>query len=496
MSKRYIIPMQYKKILFVCFAFFSISSSFAQNVQSALNALVNDLDFKHAALSMCVSDVETGKKIAEWNPDLCIIPASTLKIVTSSTALAILGENYTFKTELQYDGEIDGNGTLRGNLYLKGFGDPTLGSENMAGVPNFDAILKIFVAEVKKAGIKKITGLIVGDATHFNTTDVTAPGWQWDDIGNYYAAGIWGLNIRENTYDLFLKQNQKLGGAVPYVRTEPHIPNLVVLSEVTAAASGGDNSVIFGAPYTYSRLVNGTIPTGKGVFKVKGAMPDPAFLAAHYLMKALEASSVRTNKLATTQVELLREGNPSIFRKTIFTHRSPTLKAIVQRANMESVNLYCESMLKAIGMKVQSQGSTAAGIHVLRDFWSVRGVDLTSFFIEDGSGISPRNSVSAEHLTTFLNKIYADKAIFNTLYNSLPESGKTGTLKDAFSSNLIGKIRAKTGSMKRVRCYAGYAKTQSGRLVSFTVLSNNFTGSFSNAKNKIENAIAEICKLP
>jgi serine-type D-Ala-D-Ala carboxypeptidase/endopeptidase (penicillin-binding protein 4) len=490
--------MLYRQLLLVpifisCFTAIIIG----QNVQAAFNALANDGDFKHAGLSMSAIEVETGKKIAEWNAELCLIPASTLKIVTTSTALAILGENYTFKTELQYDGNIDASGTLRGNLYVKGFGDPTLGSEQMPNVPNFDAILKIFASEVKKAGIKKITGLVVGDATHYNTTDVTSLGWQWDDIGNYYAAGVWGLNIRENAYDLFLKQNPKIGGAVSYAKTEPHIPNLVVMSEVSAAASGADNSVIFGAPYTYNRLVNGTIPAGKGLFKVKGSMPDPAFLTAHYLMKALEDAGIRTNKLATTQVELLREAAPALFRKTIFIHRSPSIKAIVQRANLESVNLYCESMLKAIGMKVKSQGSTEAGVAALRDFWSVRGVDLNAFVAEDGSGISTRNAVSAQHLTVFLNKIYADKTIFNNFYPTLPEAGKTGTLKDAFGgTGAVGKIRAKTGSMKRVRCYAGYAKTQSGKLVAFSILTNNFTGSFGNAKQKIENAIAEICKLP
>jgi serine-type D-Ala-D-Ala carboxypeptidase/endopeptidase (penicillin-binding protein 4) len=489
--------MRYRNFLIVIYILYNTTDIFGQNVQAALNALANDGDFKHAGVSMNVVEVETGKKIAEWNSELCLIPASTLKIVTTSTALAILGENYTFKTELQYDGTIDDAGTLRGNLYVKGFGDPTLGSELMAGVPDLETIIKTFASEVKKAGIKKINGLIVGDATHYNTTDVTSLGWQWDDIGNYYAAGVWGLNIRENYYDLLLRQSPKIGGAVSFVRTEPHIPNLVVISEVTAATSGADNSVIFGAPYTYSRLVNGTIPAGKGTFRVKGSMPDPAFLTAHYLMKALEENGIRTNKLATTQVELLREATPVLFRKTIFTHRSPNLKAIVHRANMESVNLYCETMLKAIGMKVKSQGSTEAGIAALRDFWSVRGIDLNAFVTEDGSGISTRNAVSAQHLTNFLNKIYSDKTIFNNFYSSLPEAGKTGTLKDTFGGTAgVGKIRAKTGSMKRVRCYAGYAKTQSGKLVAFSVLTNNFTGSFGNAKNKIETAIAEICKLP
>ncbi|GAG80932.1 unnamed protein product, partial [marine sediment metagenome] len=275
-----------KRFVLLFFAYFLLNIVAAQSsLQKAIGQLVADPDLKHASLGICVIDVESGKVIAQYEKDQSLIPASSLKVVTTATALSKLGENFRFKTELQYDGQLKSDGTLNGNLYLKGYGDPTLGSDRFDNAVTVDLLMDELVQAVKKAGIKKINGKIVGDAS-FYTSSVNSRSWLWEDLGNYYACGAWGLNIQENKFYINFKQSLKLGAQPKIESTKPSIPNLLLINEVQSAeTNSGDNAYIFGSPYSYTRFIRGTIPIGKSTFTIKGAIPDPPFFAAHKLMQ-------------------------------------------------------------------------------------------------------------------------------------------------------------------------------------------------------------------
>ncbi len=477
-------------------AYFLLNVVTAQtSLQNAIDKLAADPDLKHAGLGICVIDIESGKVIAQFEKDRSLIPASSLKVVTTATALSKLGVDFKFKTELQYDGKLESDGTLKGNLFIKGYGDPTLGSDRFKKAMPLDELLAEFVKAIKKAGIKRINGKIVGDAS-FYTSSVNGRSWIWEDLGNYYASGAWGLNILENRYYLNIQQNPKLGGMTTIESTKPSIPNLLLINEVRSAeANSGDNAYIFGSPYSYTRFVRGTIPVGKGIFTIKGSIPDPPFFTAHLLTEALENNGVLTSKMATSQFELEREEKVKIARKTIHTHYSPSLKEIVTETNLESVNLYCESMLRYLATTNGNNTEVEAGLEIIYKFWKEKGLDTEGFFMEDGSGLSPLNNVSAFHLAKILQLITKDKKLINSFYESLPVAGRSGTLENMLRGTIAeNNLRAKSGGMNRVRSYTGYARTKSGKLLSFSMIANHFSCESKVMRQKMEKIMVELCR--
>jgi len=462
---------------------------------AAIESVAKYPDLQTGDLGVAVIDVESGKVIAQHGVDKSLIPASTLKTVTTASAVHFLGADYRFRTELQYDGEITADGTLNGNIYIKGYGDPTLASPDMEGVLELDELMQLFANAITEAGIQRINGKIVGDASYF-TTAVSGDGWQWSDLGNYYGTGAWGLTIHENLFYLHFQQTSRLKATPEITGTSPYVPNLLFINEVrSAGANTGDNAYIYGGPYDYTRFVRGSIPVGSGRFTIKGSLPDPAFFAAHYLMQFLEKSGISTSKLVTTDLEMRRTEERDGERKTLTTHLSPPLSEIIQRANYKSVNLYCEMLLRAIGVVADERGSDTSGKEAIEELWESKGLDTEGWFFEDGSGLSGRNGITALQLAKILQLAAKDPKIFPSFYESLPVGGVSGTVQYMFKGTpAAGNIRAKSGSLRRVRSYAGYAESRSGKLLAFSVIANNFKGSSGAMRQQLEKIMVALCQ--
>jgi serine-type D-Ala-D-Ala carboxypeptidase/endopeptidase (penicillin-binding protein 4) len=476
------------------FILFSISLSAQAILTKAITKFTNDVDLSNAGISISVMDVQTGVMIASYNPDRVLTPASSMKVVTTGTALAVLSPDYVFKTEIQYDGLFNfQTGVLDGNIYLKGFGDPTLGSLEMANVANLNTVMSQFASAIDNVGIKKINGRMVGDGSFFQGVDGIGTTWQWDDIGNYYGAGAYGLNINENYYFLNLQQVPLLGMQPKILGTDPFLPEVTFNNRLTSAATGtGDNSLIFTPPLNDESIVRGTIPIGSSIFKVKGSMPDPVFTAAYFLQQKLKTDYKTIFKKAAANFEDLND--PILPRKTIYTQYSPKLSAIVDRTNLESINLYAETMLRTIGQTQSNTGTPSAGIDAVKNYWLSKGIDLKGFFMEDGSGLSARNAVSSKHLASILRAISNENTISATFYASLPKAGETGTLKNMFKgTKAVGKLRAKSGSMTRVRSYSGFVTRANGKQWSFSIIVNNYTCSSSDIKLKLQELMLSMC---
>ena len=480
-------------ILFFLLASVSLFAQAALN--KAMTKFTSDTDLQNASISISVMDAQTGVMIASFNPDRVLAPASSMKVITTGAALGILNPNYVFKTEIQYDGVFNAQtGVLDGNIYLKGYGDPTLGSPEMVSVADMNSVMSQFATAINQAGFRKINGKIVGDGSFFQSIDGIGMNWQWDDLGNYYGAGAYGLNVNENYYFLNLQQMPLLGMQPKITGTEPFLPEVTFTNRLTSAASGtGDNTLIFTPPLNDESIIRGTIPVGSGIFRVKGSMPDPIFTAAYFLQQKLKTDFKTTFKKAAANFDDLNE--PLLPRKTIYTQYSPKLSAIVERTNLESVNLYAETMLRTIGQVQSSMGTPNAGVEAVKNFWLARGVDLKGFFMEDGSGLSARNAISSKHFVSILRAIGNDGAIYPSFYESLPKAGETGTLKNMFKgTKAVGKLRAKSGSMTRVRSYTGFATRPNGKQWCFSVIVNNYTCTSSEIKIKLQDLMVSMCE--
>lgn len=460
------------KWMFITLLSCNCSVAAAQNIDAkltaAINALEKDAQFKHAILSMYVVDTKTGKIIFDKNAQVGLAPASCQKVITSVSAFELLGKGYTYKTELAYDGEIKNN-ALEGNLYIIGYGDPSLGSWRWQET-NEQAILKKFLAAVQKTGIKKINGNIFGYDRKWESNN-TPRGWIWEDIGNYYGAGASSLNWRENQYDIILKAGEKIGDKAAIEKIIPRLENVGLYSEVITAKKGsGDNAYIYLAPYSFSGFVRGTIPLGENNFKISGAMPN----AAEQLTYTL-ANELKTNKIdgylfigSYNGIEVEKKDIP-INPKTFFSIVSPPLDSLNYWFLKKSINLYGEAFVKTIAYEKIKFGATDSGIAIIKNFWKQKGIELSALNMLDGSGLSPANRVTANALVTVMQYAKQQKW-FASFYNALPE---------------MNGIKMKDGYISGVRSYTGYIKSKTGNEYTFSFIVNNFNDSPATVREKM-----------
>lgn len=477
------------------FSLLLISTAFytnAQNkIESAVRELEKDPELQYASISFCALDMDKNEVIVSRNPELSLPAASTMKAVTTGTTLALLGSNYRFETCLEYDGEIK-DGILNGNLYLSGTGDPCLGSPYMPGVPSLELLAAELVQAVKKAGIRQIRGAVVGDGSYYEVASLV-PTWQWMDMGNHFGAGVSGLNLHDNLYFLSFEQTSVLEARPKIKDIRPAIPNLRFYNELTSANKNtGDNANIFAAPFGTEAWVRGTIPVGNKDFTIKGAIPDPELFAAHWLTEALKNGGISVAAQPTTQ-RVLHSG---LQRSNIHTHYSPPLHQIIKHTNEDSRNMYCESFVKAIGKKIKKEATQDAGVACILDFWKSRGVDTKGFFMQDGSGLSARNGISAKVMAQIMRKMFIDKQTFENFYNLLAVGGESGTFKYlGRNTSLQGNLHGKGGSMNRIRSFTGYITTRSKRQVAFSLIVNNYTCSGYAIRQKLERVLLSIAEF-
>ena len=474
-------PMMIRRAFFFLPILCLFNLSFAQIdtkiVRAELNEMKASSGLRNGQLGFALYDVESGKLLEKERLNETMLPASTLKTVTSAAALGILGEDFKFKTKLEYDGKIE-DGVLRGNIYIKGGGDPTLGSSRFKWGTDMPSILAAFVKKIKAKGIRSIEGSIIGDASIFE--DALLPvTWVWSDIGNYYGAGANGLTFNENTYYIYFQPGKTAGEPAEFLRTEPAMPDIQFINEMkTGRSSSGDNGYVYGGPYTFLRFLRGTVPAG-GEFSIKGSIPDPALFTAQSLQAALAADSIKVKGISTSIRKLKLEGKANKdARTTLYTHQSPPLKDIVYWLNKKSVNLYAEHMLKMIGYVKLKDGSNSAGVRAIEAYWAGKGIDIGGMHLNDGSGLSRYNGITPGQLAGML-RVNAGEPWFESFWNSLPIAGDLndpGTLRRMCKGTpAAGNVRAKSGYISRVRTYAGYVNTKSGKRLSFAMMANNYT---------------------
>ena len=465
-------------------------------LEAALMELDADSAMRYGNLAISVKNVRTGQALLEQNTRKAMVIASNMKLVTTLTALEILGESFRFKTELQHDGALQADGTLIGNLYIRGGGDPTLGSDRTEGSLEMDKLLDLWTAKIKAAGIRRISGNVIADDGVFNA-NVLPNGWTWGDIGNYYGAAAFGLNINDNAYKVFMEPGTAIGSPTRLLRTEPIMRDVIFTNEVTTGPTGsGDQSYIYGVPYTYQRAMQGTIPLGSKPFVVRGSLPDPPLFAAQQLRETLQKNGIAVTGSATS-VRLVRNQNKpkSAARTTFYTHLSPPLREIVKQTNLRSMNLYAEAMLKMIGISQAKVSTTAQSAEVVADFWERKGLEMAGFFMRDGSGLSRSNAMTVNSMANLLT-FAAKRDYFGDFYRSFPVAGISGTMKSmGVGTAAEGNLRAKTGTLDRMSSYSGYFKTQSGELMAFAFIINDYSGKEKDFRKKAEKVLVLLPKL-
>lgn len=455
-------------------------------LNKALKDFLADKDLKNAAIGFLAIDTKTGESIAELNPDLSLMPASTLKIVTTATALEVIGKNYKFSTYLQYSGRIDTTKRiLHGDVYIKGGADPTLGSEHFDKNKSY-FFIKNWIIALKNHKIDSINGRIIADASIYGT-EITPPKWSWEDVGNYYGTGANGLTVFDNLYRIHFISPAKPGLLTTISKVVPEIPGLMIYNEVLSSDVNTDEAFVFGSPYSYLHIVRGTLPKAKSDFIIKGAIPDPAFYLAWYFNNEIKKAGIGVKGEPTTD-RLLKNAGDSLnsVRKNLDVYHSPNLINIVDIVNKKSINLFAEHLFNEIAFKISGLGTNTEAIKVVTDYWKSKGMDTEGFYIYDGSGLSRYNSITARQLVFVLNYMSNKSKNFADFYATLPVAGKSGTLKSiGQNTSANGAVTAKSGSIGRVRAYAGYVNTKSGRTLAFSMNVANYNCTSPKVRDKL-----------
>ena len=433
----------------------------------SLDIFMNSPVTATANISLLVQNLQTGELIDCYRPQNVAPPASVMKLLPTATALETLGADYRFSTYIEYSGSIS-DGVLHGDLYVRGTGDPTLGSQK-TGDRNF---LTRWVKAIREAGIREIRGAVIADLSYFDA-DAINPGWIWEDIGNYYAPGVYALSYMDNTMNVVLRSGA-VGSIAEVQYTVPEVPGVQFDNHIRCTSITHDGAYVHGAAYNYTRYLTGSVPSNQGSFGVQGDLPNPGLLLVQHLSQRLEESGVTI----TAEPMYISEADGK-HRTLLYTWQSPTLREIIYETNIHSNNLFAESLFRTFGGRYQLPCTIHNSADFEKDYWQRRGVKIRSARIVDGCGLAPQDAVSAETLVQLLTYMYRSPSK-DAFYASLPVSGQSGTLRSLLpGTELAGRIHAKSGTIAATKNFAGYIELPNGQTWVFAVMV-----SFGNGKPK------------
>jgi D-alanyl-D-alanine carboxypeptidase/D-alanyl-D-alanine-endopeptidase (penicillin-binding protein 4) len=381
----------------------------------------------------------TREIIYSLNPYTLLMPASNVKLFTTSSALAILGPDYRYKTSLYIDGTIK-DGILDGNLIIRGSGDPSISGRHNDG--NQLEMFQNWADTLSSIGIRKINGTIIGDDNIFDDIGL-GYSWGWDDLSYYYAAQIGGLCFNDNCVDLFIIPNDSIGGK-PQILTKPPMNYMEIINEISTVSADSSTYIDFyRKPGAEVVIIFGTIKADVDTVKEWVTVENPTNYTLSAFKYTLENNGITANTISDIDELPIKDLDYDSYR-FIATHESIPLLEIIKTINKVSQNFYAEQLQKTLGVELKEVGSSKKGIEAEKDWLS---------------------SLRAIHN-------HSDYKVF---FDSLPIGGVDGTLKNRLKgSNAVGHIFAKTGYVGRVRALSGYVHAANGREYIFSILVNHY----------------------
>lgn len=453
---------------------------------NALNEILKDPRLDGATFGVNVTKASTGETVYGHTDDLLLHPASNMKILTGVAALEVLGPDHRFTTDVLHTGKLNPGGVLRGDLYLRGKGDPTLLKEDFAQ----------FAKEVKAKGVKKVHGNLIADDSWFDDV-LLSEDLNWSDEHNYTGAGVSALTASPNTdYDagtVIVNVNPaKEAGAEAEVTLDPFTESVTIDNRAETVAKDGKKSISITREHGTNHIViKGTIPVGATASRSWTAVEDPTMYALDLFKQALKQEGITiSGKLA--------EGATPEGAATLASKKSMPLSELYIPFMKLSNNGHAEVLVKEMGRAAAGEGSWDAGLGVMEDVLAGYGLDPAGMRLRDGSGMSHKNLVTAEQLSVLLYKVQTEPW-FPVFLKSLPVAGHPdrmtgGTLRNRMKgTGAAENVKAKTGSLTGVSTLSGYVTAENGEEYIFSILFNNYLAdSVTPIQDEIAEAIAEL----
>ena len=455
-------------------------------LKAEIDHLIADPSFASATWGVYIESPDKREVLYRHNENKLLIPASNMKLFTTATALVRFGPNFTYKTKLYYDGAVS-NGTLNGNLIIRGSGDPTISGRYNGN--NITGTFQEWADSLKAMGITKITGDVIGDDDYFDDVGM-GYGWSWDDEPYYYSAHTSGLSFNDNTVEVHIKPGEKVGD-MAIIEIDPPTKYVMIKNRIKTTKA---DSTLY---YDFSRSVDGNVFTFWGKFPIsKKAKTDwisvrnPTLYTATVLKETLESAGISVGGKARDIDDISSKPKYSKL-KTAAVYTSPPMSRMIRTVNKSSQNFYAEQLLKTIGKEYNHEGSASAGIKSVKSLLSGIGIDANGIKIVDGSGLSRMNIVTTRQVATLLRYMRGHK-YFKYYYDSLPVAGVDGTIRRRMiGTNAHRNLRAKTGYVSYVRAMSGYVTTADGEDIIFSFIVNHYDVPTSMA-NELQNRIGVI----
>ena len=444
-----------------------------RQLQTDLTTVFNAPVMARGVWGVDIRSVDSGEVLFQQNADRLMMPASNMKILTLAAAAQTLGWDYRFTTTLETTAAVE-NGIVRGDVIVRGNGDPTINVREKRSTVVFDQ----WAQALRDAGITTIEGRIVGDDQAFDEEGV-GPGWSWDYLDAGYAAPIGALQYNENTADLTIAPGAAAGD--PAVVAVAEGTGLSVSNRTTtiqATEDGPRASVNVHRRIDRPEIeVTGTVAIGASPSRRTIAVLNPTLYFARAVKEALVSRGIEVRGEAVDGDDIAGEliAAASAERRVLARTESPALRDIATVLMKVSQNQYAETLLKAIATKNGAVGSTDSGRAVAIETFSSWNIPRDGYVMSDGSGLSRYNYVAPSTVTAVLRRMHGDPAHRDAFLATLPIAGKDGTV-----STRMRKTRAaenaivKTGSIANVRSLSGFVKTRDGETLVFSIIANDF----------------------
>lgn len=471
------------------------TAAWQKSITQYIESQISNGPLKGAVVGVCAVEIagqagkDGGRSMVAYNASTRMVPASNMKLVTTGAALRAFGPEYRFRTEIAYSGTIDKDGTLNGDVYIIGGGDPTIGAADTTAY-KADALFWKWKTLLSGAGIRRINGNIIGDGSVWEG-GLEHPGWEYADTWTYYGTGSSALCFYENTIDLQVSAGAEPGAPVNMTQTYPETPWLKLQNQaVTGPAGTGNSLYLQTSDKSTEATLTGTFAVDRRPKREQASNKYGALTCAHEFYKNLKATGWEVNGTYGTPDQVGGDGKGGNGVVKIGHTESPALAQICRRTNYESDNFYAESLLRAMGEAatgIAVYDSCLVAINeVLEDI--VPGA-ANGIVQKDGSGLSRANTVTPEWMAGYLAAMSGNKAFVESL--PCPGEGTLNNLK-----NLTPwKFRIKSGSMEGTLCYSGYVLDEAGNpRISFAILTNNAAAKASQVRPALEGLIQLIGK--
>lgn len=451
------------------------SQLLALSPQEAVNKFIAHSSLRHASLGVQVIDLDSAISIASYRPEQANITASTMKTVVSSAALGLLGPHFRFETPVYLEGEVM-DGLFKGDIVIRGMGDPTIGSVFLPCQAN---IVDEIIAALRDRGINAVEGRIVGDDSYYNFPYFDED-WDVGDLAYDYGAAVHALSFHDNLMTVSYSMDSR--GRLIQSTINPPVPGVKVISR--CRPNRGRNAVTPYLDYSVPALVL-TGDTGAKTYRNTYANPTPAPMLVDSVERALKSNGIQYQPTAGN-------GSAQVSQRTLLViHKSPELTEIITSLLDRSDNMFAHALLRAIGAREwELKGADSMpsdldfiGVQAVKNWLQLQGVDTEPLFMRDGSGLARANKASVNFFGDMLSMMAHRRFDGVRLCDLMPKAaGRAGkTLKENPLSDLIV---LKSGSMRHVQCFVGYYPAHEPHYA-FAVLVNNFTCSQSSIREQI-----------